>query len=157
MKCEFVEFIPERLENGVVYICIAFSTVVHLCACGCGMEVITPLSPAGWELTFNGETISLYPSIGNWAFPCRAHYWIVKNRVHWARKWSDEQISVGRAADRAAWKRLFDSTAEEEGEATLEFHENTNTSGARQQEDTEEAKSPFNKSSDWPSRRWPKR
>ncbi|MFC4855982.1 DUF6527 family protein [Actinophytocola glycyrrhizae] len=24
---------------------------------------------------FNGETVSLSPSIGNWSFPCRSHYY----------------------------------------------------------------------------------
>lgn len=158
MKHEFVEFIPERLEDGGIYVCVAFSTVVHLCACGCGREVVTPLSPAGWELTYNGETISLYPSIGNWAFPCKAHYWIVRGKVHWARRWSDEQISAVRATDRAAWEHLFDSAAEKEDEATQEPHEKTEASGAHQQEDTGGPEgSLFSKAGDWLVRRWPRR
>ena len=63
---EFVEFIPEKLEEGKVYISPKYSTVVHKCCCGCQEEVVTPLSPVDWELTFDGKTISLYPSIGNW-------------------------------------------------------------------------------------------
>ena len=32
---------------------------------------------------FDGRTISLNPSIGNWSYPCRSHYWIKGNRVVW--------------------------------------------------------------------------
>lgn len=85
----FVDQIPEDLENGVVYVSIPFSTVIHKCCCGCGHEVVTPLSSkTGWQLTFDGESISLHPSIGNRALPCRSHYWIDRNQVVWAG-WRD--------------------------------------------------------------------
>src|SRR5690349_16452342 len=93
---EFVEEIPRELEPDTVYVSIPFSIVVHSCFCGCGQRVVTPLSPVDWELTYDGETISLYPSIGNWDFPCMSHYWIQKNKVVWARKWSHERIERGR-------------------------------------------------------------
>jgi hypothetical protein len=80
---KFVEFMPERLEPNVLYVSIRFSLVSHSCACGCGEEVVTPLSPRDWQLIFNGETVSLYPSIGNWSFRCRSHYWIEQNRAVW--------------------------------------------------------------------------
>ncbi|MEW1836919.1 DUF6527 family protein [Nonomuraea angiospora] len=41
----FVEHIPERLEPGELYISFPFATAAHLCACGCGKEVVIPLSP----------------------------------------------------------------------------------------------------------------
>lgn len=77
----FVEFMPEQMESDVIYISLRFSLVSHQCACGCGEEVVTPLSPRDWQLIFNGETVSLYPSIGNWIFACRSHYWINQNRA----------------------------------------------------------------------------
>jgi hypothetical protein len=87
---KFVDQVPEDLENGVVYVSIPFSTVIHKCCCGCGHEIVTPLSPkTGWQLAFDGESISLHPSIGNRALPCRSHYWINRNRVVWAG-WRDE-------------------------------------------------------------------
>jgi hypothetical protein len=46
------------------------------CCCGCGHEVVTPFSPTDWKLTFDCVSVSLYPSIGNWSPPCRAHYFI---------------------------------------------------------------------------------
>ena len=59
LKHEFVEFIPEHLPEGTIYVSIRFATASHKCCCGCGKEVVTPLSPTDWKLTFDGETISL--------------------------------------------------------------------------------------------------
>ena len=107
---KFVEYIPDNLIDGTVYVSIAFATVAHKCCCGCGNEVITPLSPTDWKLIFNGESISLYPSIGNWSFPCKSHYWIENNKVSWAPRWSREKIDTGRANDSLAKEKYFDTT-----------------------------------------------
>jgi hypothetical protein len=107
LRHEFVEFIPEQLERDALYISISFTTTAHLCCCGCGSEVVTPLSPTDWQLTFDGESITLHPSIGNWNFACQSHYWIRHNIVEWAPRWSQEQISLGRGRDRLAKKRQF--------------------------------------------------
>ena len=100
VKHEFVHFIPDVLEEGTVYVSIPYATVVHKCCCGCGREVVTPLSPTDWELRFDGKSISLYPSIGSWALPCQSHYWIRRDHVIWARRWSKEEIEDVRAAER---------------------------------------------------------
>jgi len=115
---EFVEFIPDDLKEGVVYVSIPYATVAHKCCCGCGKEVVTPLSPTDWKLIFDGNTISLHPSIGNWSFPCRSHYWIRNNRVQWAEKWSQERIDAGRSYDRRAKETYFDGP-----DMTTEDHE----------------------------------
>jgi hypothetical protein len=104
---EFVEFIPKEPSEGVLYISTDYATVVHLCACGCGTKVVTPLSPAKWSLNFDGDTISLNPSIGNWQFPCRSHYVIRRNRVQWAPAWSNQQIEHGRRRDAADVERYL--------------------------------------------------
>jgi hypothetical protein len=96
----FVEFIPEKLDEGVVYVSIPYTTAVHKCFCGCGREVVTPISPVAWHLTFDGKTISLNPSIGSWALPCQSHYFVRRDRVLWARRWSKEQIDAGREHER---------------------------------------------------------
>jgi hypothetical protein len=104
---EFVEFIPSELKERTVYVSIPFATAAHKCCCGCGKEVVTPLSPTDWSLIFDGETISLDPSIGNWNFECQSHYWIIGDRVEWAGKWSKEEIRDAEAEDRSAKKRYF--------------------------------------------------
>lgn len=93
---EFVEFIPEELKDRTLYISGSYGTAVHKCCCGCGREVVTPLSPTGWQLTFDGKSVSLYPSIGSWGLPCQSHYFITRNKVVWAPKWTKEQIARGR-------------------------------------------------------------
>ena len=113
---EFVEYIPDDLQVGTVYVSVAYATAAHTCCCGCGNKVITPLSPTDWQLTFDGETISLTPSIGNWSFACRSHYWITRNRVRWASRWTDARIAAGRAHDRLAKERHFDRTRRAPGD-----------------------------------------
>lgn len=104
----FVDAIPNVLEARVIYVSMRYRTAVHSCVCGCGNEVVTPLSPAGWSILFDGETISMRPSIGNWSFPCQSHYWIEENAVRWARKWSKKQIREVRREDAADLARLLD-------------------------------------------------
>ncbi|WP_066769250.1 DUF6527 family protein [Sphingobium sp. CCH11-B1] len=104
---EFVEFIPSERAQGTLYISIEYATVVHDCLCGCGHKVVTPLSPAGWKLTFDGETITLDPSVGNWSFPCQSHYIIKRNRIVWAGSMTREQIERGRQHDRALRDRHY--------------------------------------------------
>lgn len=99
---EFVDEIPEEPDEGVLYISIGYETAAHQCLCGCGSLIVTPLSPTDWKLTFDGETVSLSPSIGNWSFPCQSHYWIRNNRISWAKGMSRKRIELGREADRRA-------------------------------------------------------
>jgi len=110
LRHEFVEYIPDDLKDGTIYVSMVFATVAHKCCCGCGNEVITPISPTDWQITFDGESISLDPSIGNWSFACKSHYWIIRNRMKWAPRWSQKKIETGRAHDRLAKERYFDST-----------------------------------------------
>ena len=107
LKHEFVEFIPDELEQGTIYISIRFATASHLCCCGCGNKVVTPIRPTDWRLIFDGKTVSLEPSIGNWSFPCQSHYWIRNNRVKWAPKWCREQIERQRIHDCNAKEDYF--------------------------------------------------
>ncbi|MCR9118429.1 MAG: DUF6527 family protein, partial [bacterium] len=100
IKHEFVDAIPEAIEPGTLYVSVEFATAVHLCECGCGLEVVTPLSRTDWKLVYDGETVSLHPSIGNWSFPCRSHYWIRDGQVQWAGDMHNQQITQIRQTDR---------------------------------------------------------
>lgn len=104
---EFVEHLPDQLKDGAIYISISYATAAHKCCCGCGNEIITPLSPTDWKLIFDGKTISLEPSIGNWSLACQSHYWIRNNRVRWAPKWSQKQIDRARSRDRHSKEAYF--------------------------------------------------
>jgi hypothetical protein len=109
----FVHAVPETLEEDVLYVSLDFATVAHRCFCGCGREVITPLSPTDWKLSFDGESVSLYPSVGNWGLPCRSHYWIECDRVRWAPRWSDRQVRNARNRDRKARDEYFRSRSDD--------------------------------------------
>jgi hypothetical protein len=110
---EFVEFIPQDLSPDTIYISTTYATCSHLCLCGCGNKVVTPLAPTEWRLTFDGEHISLHPSIGNWSFDCQSHYWIENSRVLWARAWTKEKIKANRARDRHNKQRYYDRFEDE--------------------------------------------
>ena len=109
---EFVEIIPKDRQEGVLYISIPFATAVHNCFCGCGTKVVTPISPVFWKLIFDGETVSLSPSVGSWDFACRSHYFIRRNRVVWEKNMTQDEIDWGRARDSRARERYFESGPE---------------------------------------------
>jgi Family of unknown function (DUF6527) len=95
----FVELIPTNIVRATLYISIKYQTSVHSCACGCGFKVVTPLDPAEWKLLFEGDVVSLYPSIGNWSATCESHYWIIRNKVVLAGKLTRNRILAGRQAN----------------------------------------------------------
>lgn len=109
LQHRFVDFIPERLEEGVLYVSIEYTTVAHLCCCGCGQEVSITLSPTDWRLIFDGKSVSLEPSIGSWSLPCQSHYFITRDRIVWARQWSQQEIQAGRRYDALAKQGHFDT------------------------------------------------
>ena len=109
IRVEFVEFIPGTPESGVLYVSRKYQTATHLCCCGCGNRVVTPLKPGGWRLITKRETVTLYPSIGSWSLPCKSHYWIRANRIEWAPQWSQSQIDAARRLDQRAREEYFDS------------------------------------------------
>lgn len=108
MRHEFVEHMPDQLEADVLYVSIQYDLAMHRCFCGCGQEVVTPLSPAEWSLGYNGRSVSLHPSIGNWSFPCKSHYWIKDGKVVWDGRFSDEKIAMVRENDRYDLIREYD-------------------------------------------------
>jgi len=126
---EFVEFIPAQIQEGKLYISIPYATVTHKCCCGCRKEVVTPLSPTDWKLIFDGQSVSLDPSIGNWSFDCKSHYWIRRNRVIWAETWSKERIESGRAYDRTSKNKHYDESVKPQKPNNQKTTKNTETHG----------------------------
>ena len=123
----FVEFIPDVLEDGVIYVSISYATAAHRCCCGCGYEVVTPISPTDWSLVFDGQTVTLYPSIGNWSFSCQSHYWIRLKKVIWARRWSHGEILNSRRQDVLAKERYFNKV-----ETPIAHSETANAENSKQ-------------------------
>lgn len=127
MKPKFVEFMPENIEKGILYISLEYGSVIHLCACGCGEEINTPLSPTGWKLIYDGKSIDLDPSIGNWNYFCRSHYWIKDNKVEWALDWSEAQIGINRKYDRRESERYYDRLYTEDIKSETELFKKRDT------------------------------
>jgi len=123
LEPRFVKGVPRELEPGVLYVSMEYATVVHSCCCGCGLEVATPLSPTHWELNFNGEAISLWPSVGNWNLPCQSHYVVRKNKVLEGESWSPARIRAAQQREQAARDRYY-------GEPQVAAPSNSSTSKA---------------------------
>jgi hypothetical protein len=101
IRPQYVEQLPEQLEEGVLYICEEFDLTAHKCCCGCGEDVYNKLSPVKWQLIRMPDgSVSLTPSIGNWNYACRSHYWIERNHVIDAGTMSERAIKAVRERDR---------------------------------------------------------
>ncbi|MBN2606989.1 MAG: hypothetical protein JXR47_06615 [Thiotrichales bacterium] len=100
IKPVFVEFIPEQIDEGVLYISERYRTATHKCCCGCGKKVVTPFSPVKWTLIKGHGVVSLRPSIGNWSYECQSHYFITNNQVVWAGQFSPKQIKKVQQRDK---------------------------------------------------------
>ncbi len=111
IRLQRVRYMPKKLEPGVLYVSEEFGAVAHLCPCGCGSKIRTPLGPTEWSLKVTRKGPSLFPSIGNWQLPCKSHYWIKNGRVIWASPWTPEQIDAGRLNEekrrRAYYEALY--------------------------------------------------
>ena len=111
MKIELkhVYYMPKELKPNVLYVSKEFKTAAHLCPCGCGAKIRTPLTPTEWSLeeTDCGPTLS--PSVGNWQQKCQSHYWVIRGEVRWANKWSPEQIAIGRRGEDVRRHAYYDT------------------------------------------------
>ena len=120
---EFVEYMPPELKEGIIYVSMVYATASHLCMCGCGERIVTPFSPTDWKLTFDGDSISIFPSIGNWDLTCRSHYYITNNLVRWAPAWTREEVARARVreeVEKNAYYGGHGSSAIESGSPVVE-------------------------------------
>lgn len=109
-----VHFLPQDLEEGVLYVSEEYGVAGHLCACGCKNKVITPLDPTEWSITINNNRASLYPSIGNWQLPCKSHYWIRNGIIEWSHHWTEEEIKMGWKAEELTREIYFSKLNKEQ-------------------------------------------
>lgn len=106
---ERVHYMPKDLAPGILYVSEEFAVAGHLCACGCGNKVMTPLGPTEWSFTDTPHGPSLRPSIGSWQLHCRSHYWIDRGTVEWSGAWSPERVERGRRAEQARRRDYYES------------------------------------------------
>jgi hypothetical protein len=98
-KLKRVQYMPKELDPGLLYVSEQYEVAGHLCACGCGNKVMTPLGATEWSFEDSSHGPTLTPSIGSWQLPCKSHYWIAGGEVRWAGQWTPEQIERGRRAE----------------------------------------------------------
>jgi hypothetical protein len=117
MKFELqrVHYMPKELKAGVFYVSEEFDIAIHLCACGCGSKVKTPLGPTEWSIEETKSGLSLRPSIGNWQQPCQSHYWIKRGAVVWGEKWTAEEIAEGRRYEQERRDAYYDALDSKRG------------------------------------------
>lgn len=111
ITAELVDLAPRVLQPGRLYISQKYRAAVHLCCCGCGEKVVTPLSPAEWQVDLRDGRVTLHPSVGNWSMACESHYVIRDNRVIWAPRMSKRQMKAVFECDQRDLKRLHQSAA----------------------------------------------
>lgn len=100
LRAEFVETMPDTLQDGFIYVSERYRIALHNCCCGCGEEVSTPLGATEYTLSVHGDGVTVFPSVGNHDFACRSHYFISGGDVLWADAMSRAAIERGRAHDR---------------------------------------------------------
>jgi hypothetical protein len=101
INLRYVEFMPKHLEPGILYVSTKYGAVAHLCACGCGEKIRTPLGETEWSFSEKASGPSLWPSVGNWQKPCQSHYVIDGGEIIWCGQWTPEQIMAGRRKEEA--------------------------------------------------------
>lgn len=106
-----VKFMPKVLEPGILYVSEEYNIAGHLCPCGCGNKVMTPLGDSEWSFNAKNGKASLYPSLGNWQLPCRSHYWIRNGVIDWSFQWTAQQIDAGYKREEEERKLKFDKPA----------------------------------------------
>jgi hypothetical protein len=110
-----VHYMPKDLKPGILYVSEEFSTAAHLCACGCGSKIRTPLGPTEWNITETSTGPSLRPSVGNWQQACRSHYWIHCGEIKWSSMWTEEEIIGGRQEEEERRRSYYDALDRKRG------------------------------------------
>lgn len=121
IRLERVHFMPKDLKPGVLYVSEEFGAAAHLCPCGCGTKIRTPLGPTEWSLEETTKGPSLHPSVGNWQQACQSHYLIYKGKIIWCKKWTREQIAAGYLDEEERSLAYYDALDRKRGRSLRSF------------------------------------
>ena len=81
---KFVDLIPAgKPPSDVMYVSMKYGVISYLCPCGCGETHDVNLAPKRWNITTDGEHVTIRPSI-QVRGTCESHYFITNNEVVWA-------------------------------------------------------------------------
>ena len=115
IRLQRVQYMPKSLDPGVLYVSEEFGAAAHLCACGCGSKIRTPLGPTEWSVEEADSGPTLRPSVGNWQQACQSHYLVTRGEVVWAEQWSAEQIAAGRHREEERRREYYDALDRKRG------------------------------------------
>jgi Family of unknown function (DUF6527) len=115
IKLQRVHFMPKDLNPGVLYVSEEFGAAAHLCPCGCGSKIRTPLGPTEWSLEETASGPTLRPSVGNWQQTCQSHYMIWQGEIIWCEKWTPEVIAAGRFAEEKRRRAYYSGLDQQRG------------------------------------------
>jgi hypothetical protein len=115
IKLQRVHYMPKELRPGLLYVSDQFGTAAHLCVCGCGCKIRTPLGPTEWALTETRRGPTLHPSVGNWQQACQSHYVISEGQIIWAGKLTPAEIAAGRRSEDYHRRSYYDAIHSQHG------------------------------------------
>ena len=115
IKLQRVQYMPKDLKPGVLYVSEQFGAAVHLCACGCGSKIRTPIGPTEWSVEETDVGPTLHPSVGNWQQACQAHYLITCGEIIWSDQWTAKQIADGRHREEKRRREYYDALDRKRG------------------------------------------
>ena len=115
IRLQRVHHMPKDLEPGVLYVSEQFGAVAHLCACGCGSKIRTPLGPTEWSVEETDDGPTLRPSVGNWQQACQSHYLITRGEIIWSAQWNAKQIAGGRRREEERRREYYDALGRKRG------------------------------------------
>lgn len=121
IRLQRVHYMPKELRPGVLYVSEEFGAAAHLCACGCGSKIRTPLGQTEWTIEETDSGPTLHPSVGNWQQACQSHYWIYRGDVMWSNKWTPEQIAAGRLGEETRRRAYYHNLDRQRGETLQRF------------------------------------
>ena len=121
IRLQRVHYMPKELRPGVLYFSEEFGAAAHLCACGCGSKIRTPLGQTEWTIEETDSGPTLHPSVGNWQQACQSHYWIYRGDVMWSNKWTPEQIAAGRLGEETRRRAYYHNLDRQRGGTLQRF------------------------------------
>ena len=82
LRPEFVQSIPTGSRKpGEIVVSCRYNVASFLCPCGCGAAMDIIFRPYRWRMEWDGEHLSICPSISSPRLACKSHYWITRNEV----------------------------------------------------------------------------
>ena len=88
-----IEYIPDKLDPGIVYHNKEFEIAALLCPCGCGHR-ISLLVPDSHQIYSENGLVTIEPSISVCDSTCKSHFYIKSGNIKWFHAFSESQVHL---------------------------------------------------------------